>query len=94
MRYEISGTTMQTVAVDLNAGETLFRSDELHGLDVGQHSDEHAHRRRASSPASGARSAAAACSSPTSPPWEPGTLRSRRVFPALSSRAGWLPMRH
>ena len=24
MRYEISGTTMQTVAVDLNAGETLF----------------------------------------------------------------------
>lgn len=34
MRYEISGTTMQTVAVDLVAGETLFSQTNLYGLDV------------------------------------------------------------
>ncbi len=33
MRYTLSGTVMQTLAVDLDPGETVFQPDQLHVLD-------------------------------------------------------------
>lgn len=90
MRYELHGTTMQTLAIDLPRGETLYSQTasmawmtENVAMDTNTGGGLFAGLKRAI--------AGADCSSPNSPPKPMRTSPSPRASPARSSPSRWRP---
>jgi hypothetical protein len=85
MKYAISGTVMQTVAIDLAPGEQIYsQTNSMAWMNDAIRMDTHT-----GGGLLAAASPAAASSSPISPPREPVTSPLRRAFPAPSWPRLW-----